>query len=169
MLVELDDDLPCGPAMKRLTPLMRNFARLYVDFPRRAMWRLVKAAGYQQTDGSLRVTAHRLVHDPNVLAAIAEETARRSPLDAALSRATLRDLALKKGKEQLKAATALGDRTGFAAEQKHIVEHRDESVEAKIAKLKALAAMLGVDPASLIGGNVAPMKLIEARPEPAGE
>src|ERR1051326_1091512 len=89
MLVELDDDVPCGPAMRRLTPLQRNFVRLYVDFPRRAKWRLVKAAGFQNSDGGHRVTAHRLVRDLKVLAAIAEETMRRAPLGGALARGSL--------------------------------------------------------------------------------
>lgn len=163
MLVELDDDVPCGPAMKRLTPLQRNFVRLYVDFPRRPKWKLVKAAGYQNSDGGLRVQAHHLVRDMKVLAAIAEETARRAPLDAALSRAILLQIASTKGKEQLRAAQALGDRTGFVAEQKHVVEHRDESPESKLERLGQLAALLGIDPASLIGANVGGPKLIEGK------
>jgi hypothetical protein len=172
MLVELDDDVPCGPAMRRLTPLQRNFVRLYVDFPRRAKWRLVKAAGFQNSDGGHRVTAHRLVRDLKVLAAIAEETMRRAPLDAALSRAILLEIASsKKNPQRLKAAAALGDRTGFAAEQKHVVEHRDESAENKLVRIAQLAALLGIDPATLLGGNVGPfpVKQIEAVPERSGE
>ena len=156
--------------MRALTKLQRNFVRLYVDFPRRPKWRLVKAAGFDNSDGGHRVTAHRLVRSPKVLAAIAEEVATRAPLDAALSRAILLQIAIRKGKDQIRAANSLGDRTGFAPEQKHVVEHRDETGEAILGRIKHLAEILGVDPAALLGVNVASApKLIEGTVEPAPE
>jgi hypothetical protein len=63
-------------------------------------------------------------------------------------------------KEKLKAATAVLDRTGFAAAQNINVNKTvtDNSGKAVLERIKRAADALGVDPGTLLGA--APMKVI---------
>lgn len=162
MLIELDDREKFGPAMLALTEKARTFVRLFVDNPRRSGAALARAAGYSDHKDGAKVRAHELLHSTKVLAAIDEELAKRFQTDAVFGRYVMRQVAGQKNHPQrLKAAQGLTDRGGHAVvtEQRHVVEHRDQSGAALMARLKVLAAKFGLDAAALLGGN---LKQIEA-------
>jgi hypothetical protein len=75
---------------------------------------------------------------------------------------------------QLQALDSLADRVGLSRKTEHNVNvlHADESAEAKVERIKTMAALLGIDPAQLLGVNASsvhgrPMKQIEAVAQPA--
>lgn len=158
-----------GPAMLALNVSQRRFVLAAVTFPIAKDWQLAKAAGYSDRSyGSLRVAAHRLLHDEQVIAAIAEETGKRLRGQGALvGIGIMFRIAQTDGhKDQLRAAEALAGRAGFheVSEHKLQVEHTDKRGAALIERIRALAGALGVDARALIGVNAAPqppVKLIE--------
>ena len=113
----------------------------------------------------MRVRSHRLLHSERVLKAINEELDRRFRADTIVARHVRPEIAgsaAHPAAARLRAAEALLNRGGFAAEQKIKVEHTDTSSEAMVEKIKRLAIELKLDPAALLGGNTQAMKLIEA-------
>jgi phage terminase small subunit len=174
----LDGEL--GPAMQVLPERQRKFVLAYISlgqngFRNNAL--AAREAGYTGTPGALRVTGHRLSHDPNIQAAIMEEAKKRVCLAAAVvATPVLADIAMDKdipAQHRIRAAIALADRGGMPAvsEQRVSVEHsvNREKMEELVGRL---AAEIGVDPAKLIGVNraAAPLlelKATEVRREPA--
>lgn len=155
-----------GPAMLALTEKQQRFVLAMFSAPTGNATRWVKAAGYANTEGGYRVTAHRLMHDPKISAAVQEFAAQHlSVVGPVLSLGVMTKIARSQGhKDQFKAAAALANRSGFHETTEHrvLVRHTDQTGEGVMARIKAAAALLGVDPSVLLGENVqAPMKLIE--------
>src|SRR5260221_274239 len=80
-----------------------------------------REAGYSGEDGAMRVTAHRLAHDPRVQAAMLEEAQRR--LGAALPLATAQLVRVltgsTKNSEKLKAISMVYNRSGMPEKTEH--------------------------------------------------
>lgn len=156
-----------GPAMRALGPMQRRFvlAILADPFGNGARW--ARAAGYSDASEAAKVTAHRLLHDPKVEAAIAEMTREQlNVLGPVLATAGLIRIARNaKHPKHFQALEALANRTGFHETSEHrvSVHHTDRTGVAMAERIRALAVQLGMDPAALLGANAPaePMKLIE--------
>lgn len=151
--VEVYEDL--GPAMLALNERQRRFVKVWNDFPTLRQWQYAKAAGYEGNNLVLRQAGFRLSHDEKVIAAINEDIGKRMRgRGPALGMATIMRIASTDGhKDQLRAAEALLNRTGFqeTSEHKITVEHTDRTADTVIERIKELAARLGLDPVKLIG------------------
>lgn len=157
--MEIDDpnEEHFGPKMLKLTPLQRRFVWAVLNFPGGKDWQIAKAAGYStNSHGALRVQAHVLFHSEKVIAALHEEASKRLRSSSVLGVSILVKIAQTDGhRDQLRAAEALLNRVGLheMTEHKVTVDHRDETGEAMIGRVAALAKKLGIDPAVLLGGG----------------
>jgi hypothetical protein len=163
-----------GPKMSALTEKQRRYVLAMLSDPLGNPTGWARAAGY--ADGGpksalIRKTAHYLAHDDRISEAAQEEARRHlDTIGPVLGIGVMMQIARTKGhKKQLDAAMALADRTGFHAKSEHkvSVEHRDRTGAALEARLRSAAALLGLDPAVLLGVNAAP-KLIEGEVVDAG-
>jgi len=172
-----------GPAMRRLTTeLQRKYVLIRVMQSKANLTKAAELAGYSaESQGSLRVTAHRLEHDPKIQEAIQEEALRqaRHNLGSALVRASERvievmDNPQTKGADALKAAGMIFDRMGLhsVSEVKKTVEHIVDSPET-IARVRRLANTLGLDAEKLLGARlskqvpiVTDAEFVEVAPDP---
>jgi phage terminase small subunit len=145
--------------MRALTVDQRRFAMAAVMFPLAKDFQIARAAGYSDfSHGALRVTAHRLFHNDKVLAAIKELADKEIRGSALLGIATMKKIARLDGhKDQLKAAQGLVGLAGFTVEQKISVNQTvtDRTGAEMLERIRQLAAANGLDPARLLGGNVA--------------
>ena len=71
------EDSKLGPAMSALNPRQRSFVIVYCATGGKNAAGAARTAGYEGTDVSLRVQAHRLAHSEAVQSAIHEEVRRR--------------------------------------------------------------------------------------------
>lgn len=132
-----------GPAMQGLSPLMRRFVIAYCEHPNYDHSQLAQEAGYSAASkGSLKVTGHRLMHDERVIAAINEEASKRLRGSGLLGISVMMQIAANPAhKDQLKAATALADRTGFHALSEHKVTVDDKRPQTKAEMIRAIVAL----------------------------
>lgn len=141
--------------MRALKPVMRRFVMAALQFPTGKDWQLAKAAGYaDKSYGSLRVTAHRLLHDERVIAAMREEADKRLRGYALLGISVIAQIARNdKHPDQLKAAMGLANRLGFheMSEHKVSVEHKQPKEITELA-IK-LAKEIGIASERLLGNN----------------
>lgn len=148
--------------MLALNPAQRRFAIAAVMYPLAKDWQIAKAAGYSdRSHGALRVTAHRLFHDEGVLAAIRECADKEVRSGAMLGIATIKKIVRNDGhRDQFKAAALLAGLNRFTVDQTiNVNQHvTDNSGKAIMERIRRAAAVLGVDPATLLG--LVPMKVI---------
>lgn len=132
-----------GPAMQACTPRQRAFVEAYCDHPGASATRLAEHAGFAtNSQTSLRVTAHRLMHSETVIAAINEEASKRLRGAGLLGVSIMMEIATNRThKDQLKAATALADRTGFHATSEHKVTVDDKRPQTKREMVAAIVAL----------------------------
>ena len=164
----MTDDIEYGPAMADLSERQRAFVVAMLEHPGITQHRAAELAGYQNSPGGMRVQGHTLAHHPKVQAAIREETGKRLNSLSLLAANVMADVMLDPEaplKEKLKAASAVLDRTGFAAAQNINVNKTvtDNSGQAVLARIERAAAVLGIDPAALLG--LAPLKVINHEPD----
>lgn len=152
--------------MLALTPPQRRFAMAAVMYPMAKDWQIAKAAGYSdRSHGALRVSAHRLFHDEKVLAAIRECADKEVRSGGMLAIATIKKIVRSDGhRDQFKAAQWLAGMNGQVVAQNINVNQNvsDNSSKALMERIERAAAVLGVDPAALLG--LAPMKVINQGP-----
>jgi phage terminase small subunit len=167
-MIEAEDGL--GPAMRELSERQQAFVRATVELGRQGVQDnslAARQAGYgRDSEGALRVQAHRLAHDPKIQAAI-QEVARKEVVLAAAVIATPVTISIAMNeklpaKDRLRACEMLFNRGGMPQQTEHkvTVEHVDDRRMLEFAD--RLAAELGVDRAKLIGKNV---QVIEAKAE----
>lgn len=168
-----------GPRMLALTEKQRGYVRAMASAPfaRSSEW--ARRAGYSDSSKGAKVAAFRLRHDPKIEAAVLEYAGQLLHQNGAiLAVSTMMEIARNKGHpKRLAAAEAIADRIGLhrLSEHKIVVEH--QSTEAMVARIKELAAKLGMDAEKLLGANmkdVSPAakpepKVIEHRPAAKGE
>ena len=163
-LIDVPLDYECGPAMLALNDRQRAFVTAMLDFGGRDNTKAARAAGYEDLPGSstIRVTAHRLAHDPRIQEAIREEAEKRLKTGAIMAVNTLLDIAddaTTEKKDRLKAIEMIMNRTGLHAtsEQKVTVTRTDMTGDAMIARITQLAKSQGLDPQKLLG-HMAPVE-----------
>jgi hypothetical protein len=164
-----------GPMMAALTPLQRNYIKAQMSKPFATPTEWCRMAGYYSGGSAARVQAFRMKHDPKIEAAALEYAGHLMHRDGPmLAVSVMMAIARNSGHpRQLHAAEAIADRIGLhrLSEHRVMVEHREESVEAKVERIKQMAALLGIDVAQLLGRNlvkdVSP-KQIEGKVEAVG-
>jgi len=145
-----------GPRLRALpTDLMRRFAILMAGGAASAA-EAAREAGYSNSSDAAKVQAHRLMHDPTVLAAIEECT--RSGLQTLAPRAVRAAKAIlddPKHRGHARMIETVLDRTGFFAKTEHkvTVEHT-----VGLKELEDLARRLalenGIAPERFIGVTI---------------
>lgn len=161
----MSDEREFGPAMSALNDRQRAFVMAMIEFPGITQGDAAARAGYSPSgsSGALRVHGHYLAHHPAVQAAIREEASKRLNAASLTAANVLMSLLTDEGvepKDRIKAAGMLLDRSGFGAAQtinvnKHVTDNSGKAVMERIEKA---AAVLGIDPGTLLG--VQPMKVI---------
>lgn len=160
----VDDDHEYGPAMSALSERQRRFVLAMLDIPGCTPTRAAREAGYSDVSEACKVRGHYAAHNPRVQAALREEASKRLNSLTVIAANVMMDVMLDEGtstKDKLKAASAVLDRTGFAAAQninvnKTITDHSGKAIMERIA---ALAMKHGLDPDALLQPR--PMKVIE--------
>lgn len=165
--MEPDTDLDTfGPAMRALTPLRRRFVMVMAADPFGNPTRWVRAAGYQNSEGGLRVQGHALIHDPKIEEAVREYgMSALGTLGPLLATAGMLRIARNpKHPKHLKALELIANRVGMHEQTEHVVNvnHSDRTGAAMAERIKQMAGMLGIDPGQLLGVNAGP-KLIEGK------
>ena len=158
-----------GPAMAALTEKQRLFVLAMAADPLGNATKWAKAAGYADIDANPRVKGHLNLHNPKVEAAILEVSrSMLATVGPALATAGMIRLARNpKHPAHARAVEMLANRVGLHEVQEIHVKRSDETAEAKVARIRQMAEMLGIDPAQLLGVNVAekPQKMIDVTPE----
>lgn len=161
-IVPIPSDSSLGPAMRALpSDNMRRFVIALSELGTLNYTRAAAMAGYStESNGSLRVQASRLAHDPRVIAAIHEESDRRLHAGQLVAVSNLLKLVENPmHKDHFKAVEATLNRTGHHAKSEHKVITVDQSRtdEAMIDRITALAEKLGLDATKLLGSRAAPV------------
>ena len=106
-----------------------------------------RTAGYEGTDGSLRVQAHRLAHSEAVQAAIHEEIGRRQQAIAPMAQTNIEQLAKNpNSKYHFEANKLILAMSGHSAVQKS--EHKvtqELTTKEMIEEIRKLGATLGAN------------------------
>lgn len=157
-VIELPAEPHWGPAMSALpNDSWRRFAIACcqptatgeTDYTQAA-----REAGFEQSDGALRVTAHRMAHDIRIQEAILEIGRRNLGAGVALATATIIQVMITstKNETKLKAAGMLLNRGGLPEKTEHnVTVERTFSEQEQIERAILLADKLGLDPAALLG------------------
>jgi hypothetical protein len=155
-----------GAALLKLRPKQREFVLAFVANPGASHAAVARLAGYSDVGDGAKVVACRMLQDEKILAALHELLDKSFRSDAVFARGILLEIAADErhpAAARLRAAEALLNRRGFAAEQKIRVEHSDTSSEEMIERIKRLATELNLPADKLLGGNTHAMKLIEGQ------
>lgn len=144
-----------GPAMRALNERQRQFVFALLEQGTTNYTRAAAVAGYGNTDESRKVIAHRLAHDPKILAAMQEEGKSRITAGVVMAASELVRIAEDSNtptREKLRALEMIMNRGGLHAmteSRQTIVHETDEG--AAVARIRDLAATLGLDPKKLLG------------------
>lgn len=126
----------------------------------------LKAAGWEGTDGAIKVAAHRFFHDQRVQAAIVEVAKAHMlhalPLALAAQEEILSD---PQHKDRATILKSVMDRTGLHAVTEEKVTHEVEISADSIEEAKRIAQRLGVTLASLLGRRIAARVMPAAVPQ----
>jgi hypothetical protein len=141
------EEASLGEAMRALSPPMRAWVFHKVQLGCSNL-RAAELAGYSGTPEVLKVTGHRIAHDPRVQAAMTEEAKKVLRSEGGRSLKVLceiRDNPQAENKDRLKAAIEIMNRAGLnAIAESHLtVEHRLSESE-QDRRILALAAELGM-------------------------
>jgi phage terminase small subunit len=144
-----------GPAMRALNAGQRRFVIALLETGASNNTVAAGLAGYGGTEGSRRVMAHNLAHNPKVQAAIKEEADRRLRAGALLAASALVEIAGNPmHKDRFKASVELLNRAGLIVQTEHKVIVEDNRLSEEIEQgIIALSQRLGVDPTKLLGNN----------------
>lgn len=144
--------LDFGPAMQVLSPKHRAFVEAYLLLNCEAT-AAARAVGYVDNgNNSISVQGHRLIHRPDVLAAIREKTLAQIAADVPVYRKALDVIARTPHKDQVKAIGMLLNRGGLPEiTEKHISITVALTRQEKEAEIKLMAETLGLDPKLLLG------------------
>jgi phage terminase small subunit len=146
-----------GPAMAALNDRQQKFVLAMLLIPGCSHARAAREAGYSDVKEGAKVRGHYAAHNPKVQDAIREEARRRLDGLSVIAANVMMDAMLDPKvptKDKLKAASAVLDRTGFAAVQKIDVTRKDESGVAVLDQIRRLAEKLGVPVQNLLSKPV---------------
>jgi phage terminase small subunit len=149
-----------GPKMRALTEKQRAFVMALVEFPGMSGAEAARMAGYSDTGDACKVRASQMRSDQRIIEAIQEQAGKR--LWAISLKAAGRIDQLMDSPDDavaLKAAMAVLDRTGMAAQQNININQtvRDESGKAIMDRIRQLAQKHGLDEQRLLGAPPAPV------------
>lgn len=153
----MDDEITLGPAMMALSPMRRKFVMAMAANPLGSATQWAIAAGYSNHKDGAKVRAFEVMHDPKLEAAVFEfgrtTMAAMGPILA--TTALLRIVQNPDHPQHLRAAEAILNRVGLheLTEHKVTVDHRDQTGDAMIERIRALAAKHGMDASALLGGE----------------
>lgn len=152
-LVTIPSEEVLGDAMLSITENQRGFVVAMLETGGSNPTRAAAMAGFGGTDMSTRQAAHRLMHNPAVLAAFREEADRRLRSGAILGASVMVEIASDaKHKDRFKAADRLLASAGLMVEQTHRVIHEDNRSDTEIERAVAIMAQkFGIDPKKLLG------------------
>ncbi len=153
-----------GPAMRALTEQQRRFVIAMMSEPFKPAAHWARVAGYSDVKDGAKVRAHHLVHDPKVEAAVAEVS--RSTMNiigpVLATQGLIRIARNTRHPKHHWALERLANRTGFHETTEHRVTVDHQTGTDIMQRIRDAAALLGVDPAQLLGANTPPpMKVIE--------
>lgn len=160
-----------GPAMRALNERQRQFVLALLEQGTTNYTRAAAAAGYGNNPESLKVQAHRLAHDPRILAALQEEAKARITAGVVMAASSLVQIAEDSNtptRDRLRALEMIMNRGGLHAmtESKQTIVHEADEAGA-IARIKTLAATLGLDAKALLGSaGVVDVEFVEITSEP---
>lgn len=162
----MSDDPEYGPAMEGLSERQRKFVLAMLLIPGCSHARAAREAGYSDVKDGAKVRGHYAAHNPRIQEAIREEARRRLDGLSVIAANVMMDAMLDPKvptKDKLKAASAVLDRTGFAAVQKIDVTRKDESGTAVLDQIKRLAERLGLPVQQLLGRPVVDAEFSEVK------
>jgi phage terminase small subunit len=143
-----------GPALRALNERQRAFVCAMVELGGSNNTEAARRAGYMGDRRALAVTAHRLMHDEDVMAAIQEEASRQLRSGQLKAVAALQMIIDKgeKDSDRLKAIEMLMNRTGMHATSEHkVVNVNHSKTDAELIKrLRLLAKEAGLDASGLL-------------------
>ncbi len=153
-----------GPAMAALNERQRKFVMAMLLIPGCSHARAAREAGYSDVKEGAKVRGHYAAHNPKIQEAIREEAGRRLSSLSVIAANVMMDVMLDKAtpaKDKLKAASAVLDRTGFAATQninvnKTVTDTTDRGLEDRIRRAAGKLAQLGHDPARFLEALAGP-------------
>lgn len=156
-----------GPAYDALTEMQAKFVDgLVIGM---SNTQAARAAGYSAGDPAVvKAIAHKLAHNPKVLAAIREaaDLALRSKGLAAINvLGEILEDPCAENKDRLRAAAEILNRSGFGPQSEHTVkvEHVEKTDQEKVASIVRMARQLGLDPRKLLGqAGVDPATITDA-------
>ena len=162
--------------MRKLNDRQRAFVVAMLDFGGLDNTKAAEAAGYLEDGGnrnSLRRTAYRLAHDPDIQEAIREEGQARLNGAGIMAVNTLLEIAnnvATEKKDRLKAVEMIMNRIGMSAKTEHNVNvtRKDLTSDEMIKRIGMLAGKLGVDPQKLLGGPAVDAEFTEVDTELEG-
>ncbi len=152
--------------MQALNERQRKFVLAMLLIPGCSHARAAREAGYSDVKQGAKVRGHYAAHNPLVQEAIREEARRRLDGLSVIAANVMMDAMLDPKvptKDKLKAASAVLDRTGFAAVQKIDVTRKDESGGAILDRIEALAGRLGVPVRHLLNKPVIDAEFSEVK------
>ena len=119
-----------GPAMLKLTEQQRRFVVGWLGARGKNAARVARAAGFSSSSRADAVSAHRLLHNPKIIAALKEEAERQFDGIGALAIVALRDqIGSSDPKVRQAAIDSALDRTGYG--RKSMQDIRVENVESR--------------------------------------
>ena len=135
-----------GPAMLKLSPLQRNYVIALLETGSDNKTYAARLAGYAD-NANTKFIAHRLSRDPNVLAAIKEETQRRFDEHLPLAQSVILEIAShgEKDADRLAASKLLLGLGGMSMVDKKEVTVVTTSLPALIERGRILAAERNID------------------------
>lgn len=153
----MSDEAEYGPAMAALSEKQRAFVVAMLTVPGCSHAKAARIAGYSDVKDGAKVRGHHAAHNPAVQAALREEAGKRLNSLSVVAANVMMDVMLdakSPTKDKLKAASAVLDRTGFAAAQNINVNKTitDISGKAIMDRIRSLAQKHGLDAAKLLGG-----------------
>lgn len=162
----MTDEPEYGPAMSAITEKQRAFVLAMLNVPGCSHAQAARIAGYSDIAEGAKVRGHECAHNPNVQAALREEAGKRLNSLSVVAANVMMDVMLDpetSAKDKMKAAAAVLDRTGFAAAQNINVNKTitDQSGQAIMSRIRALAEKHGLDPARLLGKPVVELQEVK--------
>jgi phage terminase small subunit len=136
--IRVPDECDLGPAMLALTKPQQAFVTAVMLDGGKNYKAAALIAGYGGNPNAAHVSAHHLMRNPKVLAAIREEADRRLRSGVALASSTLVELCgdvSQSGSVRLKAAEALLDRGGLLLVKEHVVHHEDNRATKEVREM----------------------------------
>ena len=152
-LYPVEPEAQLGPAMRALSPMMRQFVLALLQTGC-TQAKAAELAGYKGGPNTWKAMGWKLAHDSRVQAALHEEAQKLIRTTAVMAIGVVTEIAQDRAvnpKDRLKAALELLNRSGLHAQTEHRVTLERVDDAAKIEQIRLLADRLGLDVTKLLG------------------